>query len=126
MYTSSLHMCTEFIAVKWHVSYDISIVYVNDEDLSAISGLSNRNVEFAKLLSAERGASGKQTLEAVWMIHWRQWIRKQFPIYFLWFSYLREEEMRILQNETYITCISMYKREWRMENVCQSKISISV
>lgn len=43
----------------------ITIVYVNGEDLSAISGLSDRNVDFAKLLSAERGAIGKQTLETV-------------------------------------------------------------
>jgi len=53
----------------FHITYPS---YVSTEDLSAISGLSNRNVDFAKLLSGERGAIGKQSLETVQMMHRRQ------------------------------------------------------
>lgn len=59
------HTYIRSISIKRRVSYNVSIVYVNGKDLSAISGLSDRNVDFAKLLSTERGAIGKQTLETV-------------------------------------------------------------
>lgn len=60
------------------------LFYVNTPKIQdAILELSVRNVDFAKLLSAERRAIGKQTLGTVRMMHRRQWIRKQFPIYFL-------------------------------------------
>lgn len=55
--------------VMFHITYPS---YVSMEDLSAISGLSDRSVDFAKLLSGGRGAIGKQSPETVQMMHRRQ------------------------------------------------------
>lgn len=50
-------------------------------------------------------------LGTVRMMHRRQWIRKQFPIYFLWFSYL-QRRMKVLQNETYINLYIKGNVKW--------------
>ena len=93
--TDTIYVCVFhllwFISVKYHALH-IHYLCQHDIDLSAISELSNQSIDFTKLLSAEHNAIGKQTFETVRMIHRRQWIRKQFPIYFLWFSYLWERK----------------------------------